>query len=182
MLAVVKKDMVGNGALTKLGLAEHVQQTSTKKNTMASACDVLRKPPPNLSLKTASVQVNYLGMEIAVSIAPHKISPLGCALVRQEHSGIKNQTSASRVQTTITAEGSPLFVPSVPFTRYQTQNPQNVHFVPQDTPGKTTPALNVQMIMSETELPAVFAQREPLHLKIRPSAKSPPLMSSLSYV
>ena len=74
--------MVGSGALTNLGLAERVQQTSTKRNTMASACDVLRKPPPNLSLKTALVQVDYHGMAPAVSTVPRKIPPLGCALVR----------------------------------------------------------------------------------------------------
>ena len=95
---------------------------------------------------------------------------------------MENQASASPVQSTITVESSSLLAPSALPTWYLTQNPLSAHLALKDTPGKTTPVLNVQIIMSEMELLAMFARREPLHLKIRPSAKSPPLMSSLSQV
>ena len=67
---VVIRATDGNGALTwmtaVLDLAEHVPQTSTKTKPMVPAYDVLKKLPPFLSLKTASVQLNCLGMERAV--------------------------------------------------------------------------------------------------------------------
>ena len=62
----MKKDMAGNGRPVKMGPAKHVQLTFTKTESKAHAKDVLKKPPPYLSLKTASVGVECLGMERVV--------------------------------------------------------------------------------------------------------------------
>ena len=64
--AAVTKVMAGNGRSAKMGPARHVQLTFTKTENKVRAHDVLRKPPPNLSLNTASVRVDCLGMERAV--------------------------------------------------------------------------------------------------------------------
>ena len=64
--AAVKKDTAGNGRPAKMGPAKHVQLTFTKTESKALAKDVLKKPPPYLSLKTAFVGVDCLGMERAV--------------------------------------------------------------------------------------------------------------------
>ena len=49
-----------------LDLAKHVLQTSTKTKPKVPAYDVLKKLLPYLSLKTASVGVECLGMEKVV--------------------------------------------------------------------------------------------------------------------
>ena len=64
--AAATKGMAGNGRSAKMGPARHVQLTFTKTENKVRAHDVLRKPPPNLSLNTASVRVDCLGMERAV--------------------------------------------------------------------------------------------------------------------
>ena len=69
--AAVRRDMGGNGAWTKSGLAKLAQLTSTK--TKASANDVLIKQRHSPSLMTVSVPMDCLGMGTSVSIVLHKI-------------------------------------------------------------------------------------------------------------
>ena len=64
--AAVTKGMAGNGRLAKMGPARHVRLTFTKTENKVHAYDVLRKLLPYLSLNTASVRVDCLGMERAV--------------------------------------------------------------------------------------------------------------------
>jgi hypothetical protein len=69
--AAVRKDMGGNGAWKKSGLAKLAQLTSTK--TKASANDVLIKLLHSLYLMTVSAPMDFLGMGTSVSIALYKI-------------------------------------------------------------------------------------------------------------
>ena len=165
-------DMDGSGPAIKTDPVKHVQPTSTKTKIRALVCNVLTKPPLFHSLKTASAKVDFLGMEVAVWIVLLQTTLLGCVNAYLEHSGVKTLVNANLVLKTTSVKSSPPSARCVLSSPSLSLNLPNVLHVQKDSPGKATPALNVQTTMLETELLAVFVLKEHLRLKTRPSAKS----------
>jgi len=57
----VRKDTGGNGAYPRNSPAKYALQTLSKTKDKGSVFNVLTRPSPYLSLKSVTVQVDYLG-------------------------------------------------------------------------------------------------------------------------
>ena len=85
---------------------------------------------------------------------------------------MKIPASANHVLKTTSVESPLLSAPCVQSTQYPPLNLLSALHVQKDTPGKSTFALNVQIITLETESLAVSVQKEPFLPQTKRSAKS----------